>query len=112
MSVHEERTERKVTCDRCRKDITGITPKIAQTGRIIREVTQERRFIRKVVLTNGRLTGKPRVLQCEIDFCDECWWEFDRLFCQGQAIPLADGVREQPSAALERLRNQAKEAAA
>lgn len=107
MTVHEERTERKVTCDRCRKDITGITPKISQGGSIIREVTQERRFIRKVALVHGRLTGQPKAYQSHIDFCDMCWWEFDRLFCQGQAIPLADGVREQPSAALERLREAA-----
>lgn len=99
MTTHQEVTKAVKTCDRCRKDITGVKLVFAQSGSQIVTVSKREtvldRIIRKVALTHGRLTGEPKIYRSDIDFCDTCWWEFDRLFCQGQAIAKSEGVREQ-----------------
>lgn len=79
-------------CDRCRVDLNDDNTAI---NRATMHGAVQHRYI--AVSAVARLFGRPpQVLSARITFCDGCWWEFDRLFCQGQAVRPAPGVRVQP----------------
>lgn len=91
MAEHVIKARTIRTCDRCRKDITDEKPQFQQTMRLFS--SKVRRWLTKWAVSHG--DEGPRVLVADIHFCNSCWWEFDRLFCQGQPVPLAAGVKSQ-----------------
>lgn len=75
------------TCDRCRAELTKENTKESRYN-----MTGATRFwhINKRVVLHP-ISGRPYPLQADIHFCDGCWWEFDMLFCTGQALNMAPG---------------------
>jgi hypothetical protein len=80
------------TCDRCSAELTEENTKQNRRD-YLRKATQYR-FIRVGAVLRA-LGGYPQPVVSEIHMCDGCWWEFDRLFLQGQPVNLAPGVRRQ-----------------
>ena len=79
------------TCDRCRVE---MTPENTKENRGWMTKATQHRFIRKGMVSR-LFDSRPKPLIAEIHFCDGCWWEFDRLFCQGQGLNLAPGIKAQ-----------------
>ena len=93
--MSERITERKVqkSCDRCSVELTKENT-VENRGWMTKMT--DHRFLSKGAVSRALGFGRPQIYVAEIHFCDACWWEFDRLFCQGQGMNHAPGVRVQP----------------
>jgi hypothetical protein len=82
-----------ITCDRCRIELTDENTRDNGRRGWMTKMTSHR-FLRKGMVSRA-LDRRPTPYVSEIHFCDGCWWEFDRLFLQGQAVNIAPGVKYQ-----------------